>query len=239
MTLDVSVRSVQCTLIDCSYLKVCKAELQHGMKPHHRKRCVEGVERHVTRGTEVRAKTIFSEEKESNLDSPDNLSFYWYYPRREGRIFSKRQNGGGGVMLWVAFPALGQSELAILLGNQDSESCRKNLERYVLPYANTINANGWGLKQNNASIHISGHTKRWFSDRSMKILDWAAKIPDLNRIETVSGKLARRVYAEMRQLQLIEDLKTSGLEKFCKLELEYLINPLESTPQRFDKILRH
>lgn len=45
-------------------------------------------------------KIIFSDEKKFNLDGPDGFAYYWHDLRTEEKIFSKRQSGGGSVMVW-------------------------------------------------------------------------------------------------------------------------------------------
>ncbi|XP_055938024.1 uncharacterized protein LOC129968197 [Argiope bruennichi] len=46
---------------------------------------------------------MFSDEKKFNLDGPDGWRYYWHDLRKEPEIFSKRQMGGGSVMIWGAF----------------------------------------------------------------------------------------------------------------------------------------
>ena len=43
--------------------------------------------------------------KKYNLDGPGGIEFYWHDTRKEKRVFSRRQAGGGGVMVWVLFNA--------------------------------------------------------------------------------------------------------------------------------------
>ena len=46
---------------------------------------------------------VFSDEKRFNLDGPDGFSTYWHDLRKEEVVLSRRQNGGGGIMVWGAF----------------------------------------------------------------------------------------------------------------------------------------
>ncbi|RHZ12604.1 hypothetical protein DYB37_013935 [Aphanomyces astaci] len=43
---------------------------------------------------------IWSNEKKWNQDGPDGFSFYWADVTGRREHFSKRQNGGGSVMVW-------------------------------------------------------------------------------------------------------------------------------------------
>ena len=44
---------------------------------------------------------MFSDEKKFNLDGPDGFHSYWSDLRKDEKIFSKRQFGGGSVMIWA------------------------------------------------------------------------------------------------------------------------------------------
>ncbi|OQR88375.1 hypothetical protein ACHHYP_20303 [Achlya hypogyna] len=48
---------------------------------------------------------IFSDEKKFNLDGPNGWQYYWHHLRHDEQLFSRRQNGGGSVMVWGAFSA--------------------------------------------------------------------------------------------------------------------------------------
>lgn len=64
------------------------------------------------------------------------------------------------------------------------------------------------FQQDNASIHVSHQSKEFFSSRSIPLLDWPAKSPDLNVIENAWGIIARAVYSNGRQYSTIQELKT-------------------------------
>ncbi|OXA38649.1 Transposable element Tc3 transposase [Folsomia candida] len=65
-------------------------------------------------------KVIFTDEKKLNLDGPDGYSYYWHHLKKEPEIFSKRQAGGGSVMLWGGFGYNGKTELASIPPRTDS-----------------------------------------------------------------------------------------------------------------------
>ncbi|VDN33846.1 unnamed protein product [Cylicostephanus goldi] len=46
---------------------------------------------------------VWSDEKKFNLDGPDGLASYWHDLRKEPLHFSRRNFGGGNVMVWGAF----------------------------------------------------------------------------------------------------------------------------------------
>lgn len=57
---------------------------------------------------------IFSDEKKFNLDGPDGFAYYWHDLRSEPQYFSKRNFGGGNVMIWAAIGYNGTSSLAFI-----------------------------------------------------------------------------------------------------------------------------
>lgn len=46
---------------------------------------------------------IFQITKRVNSDGSDGFKYFWYDPRKEKRLLSRRQNVGGKVMIWGAF----------------------------------------------------------------------------------------------------------------------------------------
>jgi transposase len=65
-------------------------------------------------------RTIFSDEKKFNLDGPDGWSSYWHDLRKEPLIFSKRQHGGGSVMVWLAISHERTSPICFIEGTLTS-----------------------------------------------------------------------------------------------------------------------
>ena len=61
------------------------------------------------------------------------------------------------------------------------------------------------FQQENAPIHVSRHSKVFFSDKNVVLMDWPALSPDLNLIEKLRGLVAWQVYGQGKQ----EDSKVS------------------------------
>ena len=53
-------------------------------------------------------------------------------------------------------------------------------------------------------------------------MDWPSLSPDLNPIENVWGEMARQVYANGRQFDNIDQLKSKIIQVWDDLSLEYL-----------------
>lgn len=239
LDLAVSVRTIQSVMHQSEFLDFRKADTQHDMQQRHRDQRVEWAENHVTWDNNKWDNVIFSDENKFNLDGPDNLAFYWHDLRKEERIFSRCQKGGGGTMVWGAYSSNGQTELAFLEGNVKSVKYTTTLEQYLLPFAESMHTDGWIFQQDSASIHTSNHTKGWFSDMNVTLLDWTPKSPDLNPIENIWGVLARDIYRDMSQFRSIADLNECTVEEWANMNLQELQNLSLSLPRRCAKILRH
>ena len=85
------------------------------------------------------------------------------------------------------------------------------------------------FQQDNASVHISASTRRWFEAKNLPILKWPAKSPDLSPIENVWSILVRRVYQNGRQFDNVSDLKKAISQEWAQInqiELENLIGTM-------------
>lgn len=63
-------------------------------------------------------------------------------------------------------------------------------------------------------------------------MDWAAKSPDLNHIENVWGFIKRGVYSNSLQFQAAGDLKAAIVQKWHKLDRQYLLNLVRGMQKR-------
>lgn len=182
---------------------------------------------------------IFSDEKKWNLDGPDGSHYYWHDIRSEQRTFKKRVQGGGSVMTWGAFGANGKkTNLIIVDGRLDSEGYQHMLEHALLPVAEQIAGSSWIFQQDNAPVHVSQSTRRWFERNGARILDWPSLSPDLNPMENLWGIMVRRVYANGRQFNRREQLINALQEIWNSIDAETTRHLIDSMHNRCIKLIQ-
>ena len=237
LQLPVNVRQIQKILQSCMYLRYDKMQRAPYMNDRHRLERVKWVKAVSEWGAVNWKKVIFSDEKKFNLDGPDGLACYWHDIRREKKFFEKRQQGGESVMVWGAISYYGVGELAILDGKQDSAGYSKTLRDNLLPFAAETLGETWTFQQDNASIHRSKVTKKWFKDNNIEVMPWPAKSPDLNIIENVWGHLVRAVYPNGKQYSSREELLIAIGTAWWDLSECYLQKLYKSIPRRLYKVI--
>jgi len=238
LSLPVSTRWVQHLLHNSENLVYKKMKSSPMLLERHKKGRVEWCAQHVTKSIVEWGKVVFSDEKKFNLDGPDGFAYYWHDLRREEKVFSKRQNGGGSVMVWGGFSFNGKTALAILDGNQNAEDYTNTLQEYLLPFAASKHPGDWHFVQDGASIHTAKETAAWLDSRNISVLGWPAKSPDLNPIENLWGVLARVVYANARQFSNVTELSECIMEAWDDISGSYLKKLVESMPKRCVEVLQ-
>lgn len=153
-------------------------------------------------------KIIFSDEKKFNLDGPDGFAYYWHDLRREKKIFSKRQSGGGSVMVWGAIGYRQNMPLSFIDTRMNAQQYQEMVGPQIDQYATDCAGPDYKFQQDNAPIHVARSTLRYFEENGVEIFDgWPSKSPDMNIIENVWSILAREVYKNCRQFNTKAELK--------------------------------
>lgn len=171
------------------------------------------------------------------MDGPDGFAYYWRDLRKEPRYFSRRNFGGGSVMVWGAFTSFGKLDLAFTSSKMKSEDYQNVLKLSLLPFKSRYRRFPLIFQQDNASIHVSKSTKDWFERNRVTVMEWPARSPDLNPMENLWGILVRRIYANNRQYQTVDELKEAILEAWNSIEPDILTNLVASMPKRIADVL--
>nr|CCA24207.1 AlNc14C227G9227 [Albugo laibachii Nc14] len=70
--------------------------------------------------TWAKRQNSLADEKQWNMDGPDDLKYYWHHADHPQRQAVKRHSGGGLVMVWATFSDLGKTELKFLSYGKDA-----------------------------------------------------------------------------------------------------------------------
>ena len=158
--------------------------------------------------------------------------------RKEERFFSKRQFGGGAIMVWAGISCLGKTQLAFCPNKMNSQGYQKILGDTLLPFLARFPHIEWTLQQDNAAVHASKSTKQWLEEQNIRTLNWPARSPDLNCIENAWSMLSREIYNNCRQFESVDQLKlalTAAWDKMTQKRMEPLIN---SMPNRINQVIK-
>lgn len=184
-------------------------------------------------------KVIFSDEKKFNLDGPDCYSNYWHDLRNHDVTRSKRNFGGGTVMVWSAFSYDFKLPICWITTRMNSNMYCDLLEDVLISHLEENVEGEFMFQQDNASIHVSRKSKEWFSDKDIPLLDWPACSPDLNPIENLWGLLASKVYENGRQFATTNELKQCIRECWEAIGPEILHNLINSMPKRIFHVIKN
>ncbi|CAO4381249.1 unnamed protein product [Caenorhabditis nigoni] len=180
---------------------------------------------------------VFSDEKKWNLDGPDGYRSYWRDLRKDPRMFSRRNFGGGSLMVWGAFCDGRKLDLQFITTRETSDSYQKTLQIAVVPFFRNRRRSHI-FQQDNAPIHKSNSTLAWLAAKGIKDMKWPACSPDLNPIENLWGILARRVYKNGRQFNSIQELKDAVQEEWDRVTSVELQNLVASMPNRVCEVIK-
>lgn len=177
-------------------------------------------------------KVIFSDEKKFNLDGPDCYSCYWHDIRDKSVVRSKRNFGGGSVMVWGAFHYGGKLPICYITTRMNSSKYNELLEDVLISFLDENSEDSFTFQQDNASIHVSKQSLEWFRQKQITVMEWPACSPDLNPIENLWGILASKVYENGRQFNTVIELKDCIKGSWGEIEPDVLKNLVDSMPRR-------
>nr|pir protein ZK218.2 [imported] - Caenorhabditis elegans [Caenorhabditis elegans] len=184
------------------------------------------------------SKVVFSDEKKFNLDGPDGCRYYWRDLRKEPMVFSRRNFGGGTVMVWGAFTEKKKLEIQFVSSKMNSTDYQNVLELELSKYLRHYSRKDFRFQQDNATIHVSNSTRDYFKLKKINLLDWPARSPDLNPIENLWGILVRIVYAQNKTYPTVASLKQGILDAWKSIPDNQLKSLVRSMEDRLFEIIR-
>ena len=170
------------------------------------------------------------------MDGPDGLNYYWHDLRKDKITFSKRQQGGGGVMFWGGIGGLGLTPLVKVEGRMNSVMYQQLLANNLIPNVNRISGRGWIFQQDGASCHRSHSTMNWLREQNIDTIEWPPYSPDMNITENLWGIMARQVYPDGKQYINVQELETACQLVWSQINQEYINMLFESMPRRVQEL---
>lgn len=227
-----------CKILSSSGLfKYTKRMKIPSLKPHHIEARMAWARKYMSWTTEW-TNVVFSDEKKFNLDGPDGLQYYWHDLRREPQLFTKRNFGGGSLMLWAGFSLHGRTHLLKCDGRMNSEKYIQMLSTELITFTDDCMEGDFVFQQDNAAIHVSRQSRAWFEEKEIDLLDWPACSPDLNPIENLWGILARRVYANSRQYGSVNELYVAVCTAWREIPQNIIDSLINSMPKRVFELIK-
>ncbi|KAI4293260.1 hypothetical protein PAPHI01_2534 [Pancytospora philotis] len=164
---------------------------------------------------------VFSDESRFNVLQSDGKVSMWRGPcsrYEKEHIVETKKFGGGSVMVWACFSYGGVGKLVFIEGIMDAYKCLNILATALPPSLKQMNLTEFIFQQDNDAKHTAKVTKRFFENRSIRVMPWPAMSPDMNPIENLWEYVKRRV-AELEPKD-IEDLKRKIMLAWDEILLE-------------------
>lgn len=137
--------------------------------------------------------------------------------------------------LWGGFSSRGVMPLCVFSENLDKELYTTILEGHLLPTTQVLFPDGFVLQQDNDPKHTAKHTKAWFRDENVTVLDWPSSSPDLNPIENIWGLL--KDHLNKNCPRDLDALKAECINFWNNLTHDQLQIFVESMPRRLNACL--
>lgn len=188
---------------------------------------------------------IFSDERKFNLDGPDGCQYYWHDLRTEKEIRMSRNFGGddgknnnnNSVMVWLGFSYKGMTPVCFISTRMESAMYIELLEDVLIEHGDQIAGPDWTFQQDNASIHASGETRAFLTERNIDVVDFPSISADMNPMENLWGILARKVYANGRQFDTVNGLKNQIKQSCAEIDIKVFENLIDSMPSRIVSLI--
>lgn len=231
-----NVRNVQRLLQREPPLKRMKLKRKPPLKKAHILARLEYARNHVHWNKEWKD-IVFYDEKKFNLDGPDGFRYYFHDIRKETKILSRRQQGGGSLMIWGAIGYYGKCDLQFISGKINSVDYVNMLKEVLPAFGRKIAGKKWTFQQDNALIHTAKVVNEWFLHNNIRTIQWPANSPDLNIMENLWGILSREVYSGGKQYCNINELRIAIEDNWRKIDQLTIKNLFDTIPNRIFEVI--
>ena len=183
---------------------------------------------------------IWSDESRFKLFKSDGRSKVW---RKKGETYKSDcivntvQGYGGSVLIWACFchdklgPCIvvdSRMNSTVYINDILKPFHRKFYSNLVRKIPNLV------LMQDNAPCHTSGQTRKWLTQKKIKLLTWPPQSPDMNPIESLWDILEKRINARSNRPKNLRELKEVLLQEWNELPAQTLCKLVESYQKDFE-----
>lgn len=189
---------------------------------------------------------LFTDESRATLDGPDGWGKGWVANGQERHTRLRRQQGGGGVMIWAGIIG---DELVGPVRVPDgvkitSQAYCQLLDSVLLPWLDDVPLamrNRLIFQHDNAPSHSAKATQAFLASMGFKgnrLMVWPACSPDLNPIENLWGLLKQAIYKDGTQYTSKEDLWNAIKTSASTIPRSEIKKLTESVDKRIELVLQ-
>ena len=179
----------------------------------------------------------FSDECKINLWGSDGLTWCRRGPKdafHPRNVKPKKQQGGGGIMVWSFITPDGVGPLIRVKGKINAHKYIRVLSEHLVPIlphnSNII------FQQDGAPAHRAKATQRYLISKKCNILPWPPSSPNMSIIEHAWPILKRLIKARPRHPRNEEELWVAAQEEWLKVTRAEIENLYDSIPDRVEAL---
>lgn len=189
---------------------------------------------------------LFTDESRATLDGPDGWSKGWVIHGDPCPTRMRRQQGGGGVMIWAGiigdelFGPIRVPEGVKLTSHTYCQFLKNVLEPWLEEIPLSL-LSKLIYMHDNAPSHAAKATTQYLESLGFKnetLMSWPPNSPDLNPIENMWSIVKRRVYADGKQYTSKEALWNAIKQETASIPRSVIGKLTDSVNERLFDVIR-